>query len=1037
MKKIRLTVEEQNVIKQQGDLFGIFFEDLNRAADGGLYGELVRNRSFEFDRTDCEGYHSMTAWELVQRGDSVAAAHVETTSPLCERNPHHLTLEVITTGEGGGIRNLGYDRGILVEEGKNYLFTCWYRLRGKGEKVARIRLEDSTGRRCHAQKEVCLTEREWSRLECVLTAESSDEEARLAILSREPVTLELDYVSLFPEDTFLGRKNGMRKDIACLLQDMRPRFVRFPGGCLTHIGSLDREDRAGMYRWKNTIGPTHCRPARRNTWNYNQTLGLGFYELFQFCEDIGAEPLPVIAAGYDPHSLRSAPLDDMQEWIDEALDLIEFANGTPESRWGSVRAKLGHPESFHLKYLAIGNEEVGDDYFVRYEIMEKAIHQVYPQILLINSAGPGSAGSEFEKGWKQAGNTHTAYVDEHFYQCPEWFLANADRYLSYPQGPGAFLGEYASEDDTWKNALAEAAFMTGMEKAPIPMLACYAPLLNHAAYTNWHPDLITFNNHQAYGSPSYHVQKLFMRNQGEDLLLISSDLPEKEKREPELSGFLAFVTERARVDIGRVIYRDEDAKEERVLTEGFHLNGENSGHRWMGHTGTNFSLSFSFTKRNGGRAENLEGRCSFELEFAGNDEQNKLFWRIDGWQRLTSLNGMLHGKTCDMGHALLETEVGRTYQAELRVCGGRVSTFLDGVLVCEYICRTAEPEPLYYSAVKDENGDLIVKAVNAEEEEKELILCLDDKGDRNVEITEMAGYDLDDRNSFEQPFRVAPEYMRQEHQGGEFHYLLKGYSVTVFRFSYRNAQKDSDTEKVSWKQTESGTTFFLNGREVLRADTPEGVQDYFEWEEETDTIRWERRTEKKTDYMTMEAETLFLPEHTMIPAVSYDGNPWGKDHEYKGSGENGAAWTFASHRCAVPGATCSWNETAGIALFSQGLCSCSLSKTEGKGGRRHSLIWPETEGPRVLYGDSWKPAFHGSMEKTDQFTAWICIGNGKNVKKRCFMRHGNYPGRKRSPKKVRRKSGNCPLPMPDSCIQRRKTDSVGSVSVFYGMAANG
>lgn len=782
MKTIRLTVEEQREIKKQGDLFGIFFEDLNHAADGGLYGELVRNRSFEFDRMDCEGYHSLTAWELVQRGNSVAAAHVETAHPLCEKNPHHLTLEVIAAGEGGGIRNQGYGGGIPVEEGKNYLFTCWYRLRNKGKKTVWIRLEDVSGNRFYARESAVLESGEWARLDCTLKADGTDDKARLALLSQEPMILELDYVSLFPQHTFLGRKNGMREDIARLLQEMQPRFVRFPGGCLTHIGSLHMDDRMGMYRWKNTLGPTQCRPARRNTWNYNQTLGLGFYEFFQFCEDIGAEPLPVIAAGYDPHSLRSAPLDEMQEWIDEALDLIEFANGDPETGWGAVRAQMGHPESFHMKYLAIGNEEVGDDYFVRYEMMEKAIHQRYPRIRLINSAGPGSAGSEFTKGWEQARRTNTAYVDEHFYQCPEWFLANADRYLSYSPGPGAFLGEYASEDDTWKNALAEAAFMTGMEKAPIPMLACYAPLLNHADYTNWHPDLITFNNHQAYGSPSYYVQKLFMRNQGESLLQAVSDLPVREKKAPELSGFLAFTTENAQVEIGKVVYRDEDTQKEKVLTDGFCLDQKNREYRCMEQTGRNYSISFSFVKRNGGRAQNLNGTCSFALEFAGKDAQNKLIWRIDGWQRLVSLNGNVHGKVCDMGHFLLETEVGRSYQARLQVCGGKVTCYLDGTAVCEHVCKAAEPEELYYSAVKDGNGDLIVKVVNAQEEEKELILCPDGKGDRLVRITQMAGYGLDAKNSFEQPELVTPVYMQQRQEGREFKCLLKGHSLTVFRF---------------------------------------------------------------------------------------------------------------------------------------------------------------------------------------------------------------------------------------------------------------
>ena len=313
---------------------------------------------------------------------------------------------------------------------------------------------------------------------------------------KNPMVLDVDMVSLFPEETFRGRKNGLRKDIAELLEEMHPKFMRFPGVCLMHIGSLDPKDRSSIYRWKNTVGLVEKRPSRRNSWNYNQSMGLGYYEYFQFCEDIGAEPLPVIAAGYDPHFLRAVPMEQIQEWIDEALDLIEFANGGTETAWGALRAEMGHPEIFGLKYLGIGNEEIGEEYYERYEVMQKAIKEQHPEIQVIASAGPWCSGSEFTKGWNMARDTESGFVEEHYYQCPEWFLANMDHYENYPaEGPKAFLGEYASRGDTWKNALVEAAYMINMEKAPGVGLACYAPMLSNVDYENWHPDLIYFNSH--------------------------------------------------------------------------------------------------------------------------------------------------------------------------------------------------------------------------------------------------------------------------------------------------------------------------------------------------------------------------------------------------------------------------------------------------------------------------------------------------------------------------------------------------------------
>lgn len=782
MQEINITVQTEKELKAQGDLFGIFFEDLNHAADGGLYGELVRNRSFEFDRVDSPEYHAMTAWSLIERGESVAQAHTEISSPMSHKNPHYLVLEVLTPGEGGGICNEGYHAGIPIESGKEYYFSCFCRLRTKKNVPLSIRLENSTGTICYAEETILLETDGWKKYEQTLKPAQTDYEGRLVLLVHEKACIEFDMISLFPEDTFGRKKNGLRNDLAQMLKEMKPKFMRFPGGCLTHIGSLNMNDRCCMYRWKNTVGPVELRPSKRNIWNYNQTFGLGFYEFFSFCEEIGAEPIPVLSAGYDTHYLRMADMENMQEWIDEALDLIEFANGSAETKWGAVRAQMGHPESFHMKYLAIGNEEVGDEFFERYEVIARAVKKTHPEIQVIDSAGPGSGGSEFIKGWEQARRTDAAFVDEHFYQNPEWFWANADRYDSYAGKPKAFLGEYASHDDTWKNALAEAAFMTGMEKAPGVGLACYAPMLCNVNYCDWKPVLLYYNNHQVYGSPSYYVQKLFMNYQGEKLLAASDNLVRKEKEAPLLHGEIALSTNQACIDVKKFQFTDHESGIVKELP-GSELSSQCRQIKYLNTASSHYEVVFQFCKKNGSRSGNLSGSYSFDLEFARRDEQNKLKWTIDGWQRLTCLKGLYQGFDCDMGLYFFEAEKDRVYEARLLVDGSCVKTFINGKEYCSHICRTPEPEELYYSAVKEKDGTVIVKAVNAENTPKAIQINL--QGDRqldHVQITAMAGFRLDDRNSFEKPEKVAPAVKQELLHGNSYRYILPEHSLAVLCF---------------------------------------------------------------------------------------------------------------------------------------------------------------------------------------------------------------------------------------------------------------
>lgn len=519
MNKITVTTNKK---ASMSDFYGIFFEDINHAADGGLYGEMIRNRAFEFSPMDNPSYQALTAWKRIEEGGASVSSFVSNKSPFSKRNPNYLILEINKAGTRAGIKNLGYNSGIAVKENESYNFSCY----AKSDKPCEITVSiDNAYGEVITEKSLNITSNEWTEYSFTLTSPVDDFSAVLAVTSKQECKFCLDFVSLFPVKTYKNRKNGMRSDIAEMLTDLKPKFMRFPGGCLIHDGTLNSDDRNSMYRWKNTIGAVTDRPSRRNNWRYNQSLGLGYFEYFQFCEDIGAKPLPVLPAGYNPHMEQAVPLDEIQEWIDDALDLIEFANGTADTKWGKIRCDMGHAEPFNLEYLAIGNEEVGQGFWDRYDLFHKAIKEKYPQIKIINSAGPFPQGGEFERGWNNAKKNGSDLVDEHYYTSPEWMLANCHRYDNMPSdGPKVFLGEYASWGNTYYNALIEAAYMTGLENnAHAIGLVCYAPLLCNVDYINWQPDMIWFDNHRVYGSANYYVQKMFMNCTGNNLLDVKHD----------------------------------------------------------------------------------------------------------------------------------------------------------------------------------------------------------------------------------------------------------------------------------------------------------------------------------------------------------------------------------------------------------------------------------------------------------------------------------------------------------------------------------
>ncbi|RAV05618.1 alpha-L-arabinofuranosidase C-terminal domain-containing protein [Paenibacillus sp. YN15] len=769
------------------DLFGIFFEDLNHAADGGLYAELVQNRSFEFDPIDHPSYHSLTAWEKLERGGQVELA-VENVEPLNRRNPHYAVLELKGPG-AGGLLNAGFNSGIPVREGEQYRFSFYARREGAlGERVT-VSLESAAGE-VYAQAQIAVAGAGWEKYETVLEANATDFSGRLAIVAEGEGRLYLDMVSLFPVNTFLGRENGMRADIAQLLADMRPKFMRFPGGCLIHDGSLNAEDRDSMYRWKNTLGDVAQRPARRNNWRYNQTLGLGYYEYFLFCEDIGAKPLPVLPAGYDPHHQAAVPLDELGPWIDDALDLIEFANGAADTEWGAVRASLGHPEPFGLEYLAIGNEEVGEAFFERYKYFHEAIRERYPEIKIINSSGPFAAGSEYDRGWKSARENGSDLVDEHYYQSPEWFLANMDRYDSFKADePKVFLGEYATWGNTYYNALVEAAFMTRLERnAHAVGLACYAPMLCNADYVNWKPDMIWFNNHQAYGTANYYVQKLFMNHQGDELLGVAADglgQPEKPEDKP-VSGGLALVTDQADMMFSRISLTNDNTGE---VLELDHLCGRLSnlpgaqaeglsGTLDLGETGWSaYTLRLTCRK--------LAGRKGFVIRFGKTDADNFLYWEVGGWQNQDSIIGArVNGRSSCLAQNIFTLETQKDYELVLEVRGRKIRSYMNGQPDHETEDRLPSVEPLYLTASREHGtGDVIVKAVNVREQAVSTRVVLDGFGGKPAvaQVYELAGYALAAENSFAEPELIKPREHRFDVQEGCFDYKFPGQSVTVFR----------------------------------------------------------------------------------------------------------------------------------------------------------------------------------------------------------------------------------------------------------------
>lgn len=509
--------------KISSDLFGLFFEDINYAADGGLYAELVQNRSFEYNPSDRREWHPFSFWQYVTPGYSYGTVNIETATPIHPNNPHYLVLNVEHVGDTGiGVRNQGF-AGMVVKAGEKYNFSVFAKKISQEPINISVSLQDTAGK-VLSQNTVTIASSDWKQYTAVLAPAKGSDSASLVIVATSRGKLAMDMVSLFPEKTFKNRPNGLRPDLAQMLADIQPKFIRFPGGCVAHGDGL-----GNMYRWKNTIGPVEQRLEQRNIWGYHQSMGLGYFEYFQFCEDIGAKPLPVLPAAVSCQNSggtwriggtgqKAIAMSEMNDYIQEVLDLIEWANGPVTSPWGAKRAAAGHPASFNLQYVGIGNEDkITPQFEERFKMIYAAVKAKYPDITVIGTVGPFPEGEDFSKGWELAGALNVPVVDEHYYSQPEWFISNQYRYDTYKRNATkVYVGEYASWGNKVKNAMSEAAYMTALERnGDVVAMASYAPLLAKRGFTQWNPDMIYFDNTRMYPTVNYHVQKLFSANQGD------------------------------------------------------------------------------------------------------------------------------------------------------------------------------------------------------------------------------------------------------------------------------------------------------------------------------------------------------------------------------------------------------------------------------------------------------------------------------------------------------------------------------------------
>jgi alpha-L-arabinofuranosidase len=758
-------------VKISPTLYGIFFEDINLSADGGIYPELVRNRSFE----DADKPES---WTLATEGTIKGEMAIDGDRPRGKFDRRSLRLRILPGGEGKvALVNDGY-WGMALTKGDEYTLSVIARAADGFTGPLTFSLESADGKKTYAQAEIGGVGADWTVAPKVtLTSSDTDPKARLVIRASQPGTLWLDYVSLLPKKTW--KDHGLRPDLCEMLAGLKPSFNRFPGGCW-----VEGDTMAQAYRWKTTIGDPSLRRTAWNIWAYQATNGLGYHEYLQLCEDLGAEPLFVINVGMAHRDV--VPMNKMGEFVQDALDAIEYANGPVDSKWGAVRAKAGHPAPFGLKYMEIGNENGGPAYQERYALFHDAIKAKYPEIKLVGDEPTRSRPCDI--------------VDEHYYTSPEAFIAMADRYDRYDRkGPKIYVGEYAVTQGCGQGnlagALGEAAFMTGMERnSDMVVMASYAPLFVNVNHKRWNPDLIDFDSSRAYGIPSYYVQQMFSANRGDVVLPTKLGLsaPGGPKTYPGGIGLGAWLTQAEYKDIkvtqgDKVLYTCDFSKGDegwkkfggdwKVVDGAFRQNQIKEDIKAI--AGDPAWADYTYTLK----ARKLGGAEGFLVMFQVRDEQNWLWWNIGGWSnREHAIEQCRGGGKSSIGsHVPGGVETGRWYDIRIELKGPAIRCYLDGKLIHD----VAYPQPRALYAVASRasaTGDIILKVVNVSGEA--LDTQIDLKGAKGMQPTALAvvlsGKPADE-NSITEPTRVAPKTETIEGVGQNFRHTFPAHSVTVLR----------------------------------------------------------------------------------------------------------------------------------------------------------------------------------------------------------------------------------------------------------------
>ncbi len=782
-------------------MWGIFFEDINFGADGGLYAELVKNRAFEFPEP-------LMGWIKISPSLARGEISVRDDGPFAPANPHYVRIESEGTAPFG-ISNEGF-RGLGVRQGEAYHFSA--RIRGVADSpVLRVQLFGSDGTLLDSVNLKNFTG-DWEKYTATLHPRDTDAKARLALLVEGKGAIDLAMVSLFPEKTWKNRPGGLRTDMVQMLADLKPGFLRFPGGCIVEGSVLERR-----YQWKNTIGPVEGRKLLINRWNYEflhrpapdyyQSFGLGFFEFFQLCEDIGAEPLPILNCGMacQFNSGELVPLDRLDPFIQDALDLIEFANGPAASPWGARRAAMGHAEPFRMKMLGIGNEQWGPQYIERLALFSKALKEKHPEIALVASAGPLPADERFNFLWPKFRELKADIVDEHCYAPSLWFLANSHRYDHYDRnGPKVFFGEYAAQSvamvstknrNNLECALSEAAYLTGLERnADVVRMASYAPLFAHVEGWQWTPNLIWTDNLRVYGTPNYYVQQLFSLNRGDVVLPVSLagvELPAvpggciglgtnqtaaefKDVRvtcdgRTLLSSDFAHGTPGWSVERSHWSVKDGAYQQADPNAAGLVLAGDAS---W-----SDYTLSL--------KARKLGGAEGFTIVVRYAGPENYVVWNIGGYQN--KFHG-IQARLAQQDHLVAQVpgaiETGRWYDVQVELRGSRLNCYLDGKLVQSAEVPPLQVQRLYASAVCDEKaGEIILKVVNPGDDP--LITGIQLSGVAGVapkiKVVVLTAASLDAENSLEHPLAVAPVESTLNVTGPRFDHRFLQHSMTVLR----------------------------------------------------------------------------------------------------------------------------------------------------------------------------------------------------------------------------------------------------------------